>query len=276
MVDLHTHSTESDGSLSPAELVHAAKEKGLIALAVTDHDTLRGLAAAEEAAGEAGMRFIAGIELDIFFPAGEFHMLGLGITKWRGSCLENTLGRLQEDRTRRNYAILDAMRKDGFAADYTELQAIADGEIIGRPHFARLLVAKKIVKNVDQAFQRYLKKGMPWYVPRRGLGAEEAINLVHDAGGLAFIAHPLSLYLGWTALPERIKALRDQGLDGLEAWHPKASQRECERLQAIAESLGLRVSAGSDYHGEHIPGRKLGRTCTDGRLIDDAFAAPFL
>ena len=276
MVDLHSHSTESDGSDSPAELIHAAKGQGLIAIALTDHDTLSGLTAAQQAAEEAGIRFIPGIELDILFPAGEFHMLGLGITKWKGSSLENTLFRLQEDRIRRNNAILEAMRKDGFPAEYTELQAIADGEIIGRPHVARLLVAKKIVKNVEQAFQRYLKKGMPWYFPRKGLSAEEAVSLIHEAGGLSFIAHPLSLYLGWAVLPERIRALHDQGLDGIEAWHPKASPRECQRLQEIAQSLGMLVSAGSDYHGDYIPGRRLGRTCEDGRIIDDAFAAPFL
>jgi predicted metal-dependent phosphoesterase TrpH len=276
MIDLHTHSSQSDGVLSPSELIQAAKEKGISAIALTDHDTLVGLREAEEAAIEAGIRFIPGIELDIYFPAGEFHLLGLGIRGWKDSGLEKTLAALQEDRTRRNHAILDAMRKDGFTAEYSELEALADGKIIGRPHVARLLVEKKIVKNTDQAFQRYLKKGMPWYVARRGVSAQEAARLIHEAGGRAIIAHPLSLYLGWNVLPERVKAWRSQGIDGLEAWHSGATPKECSRLEGIAKSLGMLVSAGSDFHGPQIPGRRLGHTSTDGRLINDEFAAPFL
>jgi predicted metal-dependent phosphoesterase TrpH len=276
MIDLHTHSTQSDGSLSPSELVGAAKERGISVLALTDHDTLAGLPEAEKAAGEAGIRFIDGIELNIFYTAGEFHMLGLGIKNWRGSALEQTLHELQRDRTRRNHAILDAMGRDGVSADYSELEELAGGKIIGRPHFARLLVEKKIVKNTEQAFQRYLKRGAPWYAPRKGLSAQEAAALIHGAGGLAIIAHPMSLYIGWKALPERIKTYRDQGLDGIEAWHSNSSYRECLRLQEIAFSLGMLVSAGSDFHGGHIPSRKLGHTCEDARPIEDSFAQPFL
>ncbi|MDR1931910.1 MAG: PHP domain-containing protein [Spirochaetales bacterium] len=275
MVDLHTHSTQSDGSLTPARLISAAKETGLIAVALTDHDTLSGLPEAEKAAEEAGIRFIPGIELNITYSSGEFHMLGLGIRQWQGSSLEQTLSCLQQDRTRRNHAILDAMRKDGINAEYSELQALAGGKIIGRPHVARLLVVKKIVKNTSQAFQRYLKKGMPWYVPRKGISVEEAAGLIHAAGGLAVIAHPLSLYLSWGALARSVKTCRDQGVDGIEAWHSNASPRECTRLEGIARDLGMLVSAGSDFHGQSIPGRRLGCTCEDGRPIEDSFAAPF-
>lgn len=276
MVDLHTHSTQSDGSLSPGELIRLAKEMGISALALTDHDTVAGLSEAEGAAAAAGIRFIDGIELNIFYLPGEFHMLGLGIKNWRGSALEETLRELQRDRTRRNHAILDAMGRDGVEAAYSELEEIAGGAIIGRPHFARLLVEKKIVKNTEQAFQRYLKRGMPWYAPRRGLSAGEAAALIHGAGGLAFIAHPMSLYLGWKALPQRLQVYRDQGVDGIEAWHSNSPYRECVRLQEIAFSLGMRVSAGSDFHGNHMPSRKLGHTCEDARPIEDFFAEPFL
>jgi predicted metal-dependent phosphoesterase TrpH len=276
MIDLHTHSTQSDGSLSPGALVREAKKRGISVLALTDHDTLAGLPEAEEAAEEAGIRFIDGIELNIFYTAGEFHMLGLGIKNWRGSALERNLRELQQDRTRRNQAILDAMERDGVTAEYSELEELAGGRIIGRPHFARLLVAKKIVKNIDQAFQRYLKRGKPWYAPRKGLSVQEAASFIHQAGGFAIIAHPMSLYIGWKALPQRIQAYRDQGVDGIEAWHSNSSCRECMRLQEIADSLGMIVSAGSDFHGDHIPGRKLGHTCEDARPIEDFFARPFL
>jgi predicted metal-dependent phosphoesterase TrpH len=253
-----------------------AAAKGISVIALTDHDTLAGLPEAEQAAREQGIRLIAGIELDILYTGGEFHMLGLRIKNWRGSALEETLLTLQQDRTRRNLEILAAMRRDGFTADYSELEALAEGDIIGRPHIAQLLVAKKIVKNTNQAFQRYLKKGMPWYVSRRGLSAKEAADLIHKAGGLAIIAHPMSLYLGWKALPERIGIYRDQGVDGIEAWHSNSSCRECVRLQNIARELGMLVSAGSDFHGGSFPSRKLGYTCEDDRPIEDSFAEPFL
>jgi predicted metal-dependent phosphoesterase TrpH len=285
MIDLHTHSSESDGTLTPGELIRYAKKKGLSAIALTDHDTVAGLSAAEQAAREAGIRFIPGIELDIRDPGdqkriqsagGEFHMLGLGIRGWRENALLNTLAELQTDRTRRNQAILEALRRDGIEAEYSELEALAGGKIIGRPHFALLLTAKGRVKNTAEAFQYYLKRGMPYFVPRRTISAPEAVDLIHRAGGRAIIAHPLSLHLSWKKLPERLETYRNQGVDGIEAWHSNASYRECQRLEELAHSLGMIVSAGSDFHGSRIQGRLLGRCCEGSRPIDDSFAAPFL
>jgi predicted metal-dependent phosphoesterase TrpH len=274
MVDLHTHSAESDGTLGPAELVRLARDTGLSALALTDHDTTAGLAEAERAAAKAGIRLIPGIEIEVSHTGGEFHLLGLGISGWRGALTE-TLQTLQRERTLRNHVILGRMRDAGLDVDYSEVEDLAGGEIVGRPHFARLLVSKGFAKNTDDAFQRFLKPGMPYYAPKKALTLREAAELVHSAGGKAVIAHPLSLYLGWGALPDRIKAFRDEGVDGLEAYHSNASYRECRRLEDIARGLDLLVTAGSDFHGNHIPSRRLGRTC-DGRPIDDIFAAPFL
>jgi predicted metal-dependent phosphoesterase TrpH len=285
MIDLHTHSSESDGTLTPEKLIRYAKKKGLSSIALTDHDTVAGLPAAEKAARETGIRFIPGIELDIRDYAdqqrlesadGEFHMLGLGIREWRGSALTHALAGLQQDRNRRNQAILEAMRRDGIDAEYSELEALAGGKIIGRPHFARLLTAKGRVKNTEEAFQRYLKRGMPYFVPRRTISVREAADLIHRAGGRTIIAHPLTLRLGWKKLPECLENYRDQGVDGIEAWHSNATYRECQRLEELARSLGMIVSAGSDFHGSRIPGRLLGYCCAGSRPIDDSFAAPFL
>lgn len=274
MVDLHTHSSESDGTLTPEELVAYAREIGLLALALTDHDTVSGLDRAEKAARKVGIRFIPGIEIEVAYQGGEFHLLGLGISGWRGR-FQETLKSLQEERTLRNRAILSRMKESGVAVEYSEVEDLAGGDIVGRPHFARLLVAKGIVKNIEDAFSRYLRPGMPYYVAKRALALEEATGLIHMAGGTAVIAHPLSLYLGWKVLPERIKAFQDAGVDGLEAYHSNATLKECRRLEGIAAELGLLVTAGSDFHGTHIPSRKLGRTC-EGRPIDDAYALPFL
>ena len=274
MVDLHTHSSESDGTLSPAKLIKYARESGLSALALTDHDTIAGLAEGERAAAEAGIRLIPGIEIEVSFSKGEFHLLGLGIVGWRGAFAE-VLVSLQSERTLRNRVILGRMREAGIDVEYSEVEDLAGGDIVGRPHFARLLVTKGIAKNTDDAFQRFLKPGMPYYASKKSLMLREAADLIHRAGGKAVIAHPLSLYLGWKVLPDRIKSYRDEGVDGLEAYHSNATYRECRRLEDIARSLGMLVTAGSDFHGTHIPSRRLGRTC-DGRPIEDAFAAPFL
>jgi hypothetical protein len=274
MVDLHTHSNESDGTLTPCDLIRYAHQNGLSALALTDHDTISGLAEAEAAAEELGIRLIPGIEIEVAFNGGEFHLLGLGIYRRRG-LLSEELKELQTDRRNRNNGILERMRSDGIKVDYSEVEELAGGEIVGRPHFARFLITKGIVKNTEEAFSRYLRPGMPYYVTKRTLTLRESADLIHNAGGKAVIAHPLSLYLGWRVLPERLKEFRDQGVDGIEAYHSNATFKECRRLQDIADTLGLLVTAGSDFHGSHIPSRKIGRTC-DGRPIEDRFAGPFL
>ena len=274
MVDLHAHSSESDGSLRPGALVAVAEKAGLSALALTDHDTIRGLEEAEAAARKAGIRLIPGIEIEVAYTGGEFHLLGLGIYGWRGEFAE-TLKKLQNERHLRNKAMLEKMREAGIAVEYREIEDLAGGDIVGRPHFARILVAKGLARNDEDAFARFLRPGMPYYVQKRALNLAEATALIHLAGGKAVIAHPLSLYLGWKVLPERLRSYRDLGVDGIEAFHSNASYREGKRLEAIAEELGLLVSAGSDFHGDHLPSRKLGRSC-EGRPIEDRFALPFL
>ncbi len=274
MIDLHTHSSESDGSLAPRELVGKAGELGLTAIALTDHDTIGGLDEAEAAAREAGIRLIPGIEIEVEYTGGEFHLLGLGIDGWRGE-FSGTLKALQDDRHTRNQAMLGKMHEAGIDVEYREIEELAGGDIVGRPHFARALVNKGLAKDSDDAFQRFLKPGMPYYVKKRALTVKEAADLVHLAGGKAVIAHPLSLHLGWKILPERLAAYKELGIDGIEAFHSNATYRECKRLEAVAGELGILVTAGSDFHGDHIPFRKLGRTC-EGRWIEERFALPFL
>jgi predicted metal-dependent phosphoesterase TrpH len=276
MIDLHTHSTASDGALTPAELIRTAANKGLTAIALTDHDTINGLDEARKEAELRGIRFIPGIELEIAWaknpvpntPVGEFHLLGLGIENPSPGFL-HAVADLSRYREARNREILDRMLEIGIEADYGELQALAQGSI-GRPHFASLLVKRGIVKSREQAFDQYLGSGRPLYIPKQGLDFEYALGVIRESQGIAVLAHPMSLYVSWGHLPGLIKKLADQGLHGIEAWHPAAKPRACKRLEALGKSLGLIITAGSDFHGASRPDRKLGFTAGD-REIDESF-----
>jgi predicted metal-dependent phosphoesterase TrpH len=273
MIDLHTHSNASDGSLNPAALIDSAVDQGLSAIALTDHDTIAGIEAAQREALVRGIRFIPGIELEIERPQGirqgEFHLLGLGINHPSEAFLEAVaeLARLRETR---NLKILDCMREQGIQVTMEEVTALSGGGSVGRPHFAAFLVKRGIVKNREQAFSQFLARGKPFYVPKGALEFRHALELVKESGGLAVLAHPMSLYVSWGRLPALIGEMKEQGLDGIEAWHPTAKVRACKRLEILGLSLGLYITAGSDFHGEARSDRMLGIT-SGGRKIEDSF-----
>ena len=259
MIDLHTHSTASDGALAPRALVEKAASEGLTALALTDHDSLDGLAEAGAAAQALGLRFIPGIEIEIAFEPGEFHLLGLDLLDIRQP-LRDAAGMLATSREERNRAVIELLRADGVDLDYEELRARAGTGMIGRPHIAELLVAKRIVKNKQAAFDRYLAKGRPYYVRKACMELPDAIRVVQESGGLAFVAHPMSLFASWKRLRSLFEEWKALGVDGIEAWHPTARLVDCTRLDTLAREFGFRVSAGSDYHGAVRPDRRLGHT----------------
>jgi predicted metal-dependent phosphoesterase TrpH len=278
MIDLHTHSSASDGELKPAELVQKAASMGIKALALTDHDTISGLEEAENASKNHGIRFIPGVELEIQTEGiitGEFHLLGLGISSNNDELL-STLDYQAKARDRRNMEMVEKIRAAGINADYEEIKAFADQSsgntrrIIGRPHFGAFLISRKVVKNQEQAFKRWLGKGRPFYVPKESLDFSAALDLVHHAGGVAILAHPMSLYVSWGRLPGLFELLKEKGLDGIEAWHPSARVRDCKRLEELGRSLGLLITAGSDFHGSMRPDRKLGLTAGE-RKIEEKF-----
>lgn len=270
MIDLHAHSTASDGLLSPSQLVTLAHKNGVTMLALTDHDTVAGLAEAAQACQQYGIRFVPGIEIEVEVDTGEFHLLGLGLHAWN-SPWAGRVRQLQALRVERNLRIFEKMREAGIRGNYEEVEQLAVGGQVGRPHFARFLVQRGKVETVQEAFNHFLGRGQLFYEKKAALPLQEALDLVHTGGGLALLAHPLSLQLGFGELEERLIAWKSQGLDGLEAWHPGAEPRQCRRLEALARRCGLKVSAGSDYHGENRPGRKLGWTA-GGLAIDDRFA----
>ena len=267
VIDLHTHSTASDGSLSPTSLIHAAAQRGITALALTDHDTLAGLSEAEQVAKQEGIRFIPGIEIELSWEPGEFHLLGLGVSKPSPAFMETIAG-LAQKREARNYAIIGRMRDAGIEVQYEDILALSGGHSVGRPHFASFLVNRHIVKNYEQAFEKYLAKGKLFYVPRECLEFQRALALIKESGGITVLAHPMSLYVSWGNLPSLIRDFQEQGMDGIEAWHPTATPKTCKRLEELGRSLDMYITAGSDFHGTNRPERKLGITSGDRKISE--------
>lgn len=266
MIDLHTHSTASDGELRPAELVAAAKENGVSILALTDHDTFSGLEEAAAAAKNAEIIFVPGIEVNVSWTSGEFHLLGLGL-KLESICeeLEGITRSLQDERKLRNQKILQKMAEAGHDVNYEEFVSLSDGEgresTLGRPHLASYFVKKNIVRKTQVAFDRFLGKSAPFYIGRQGADLDEAIFAIKKSGGVPVIAHPLSLYVSWGKIAEILREIKARGVQGLEAWHPGAREADCRRLERLARELGFFVTAGSDFHGKSVRAdRRLGIT----------------
>ena len=268
MIDLHVHTTASDGQYSPSQIIEKALEKNISTIAITDHDTVAGLDEGAAAAKEHGITFVPGVELNISYLTGEFHLLGLGFKQISPS-LTGILENLVKNRELRNVQIIEKMREAGVDITLEEMKSDFPDTVLGRPHFAAELVKKKVVKTRQQAFDRYLAKGRPWYVARVGSNLDEAIVAIKESGGVPVIAHPMSLYLSWGKLPDALQNFYERGVAGLEAFHPGARVTECLRLEEVAQKIGYFVTAGSDFHGEKIRAdRKLGHTC-GGRKIED-------
>ncbi len=269
MIDLHSHSTASDGSRTPEALVELALQVGLKALALTDHDTLDGVDRALARASGTPLLLLPGVEIEIEHEGGEFHLLGLALGGDR-SGLAGALVRLQAARRERNARMVEKMQAADIPITSEELAETAGGQIISRAHFARLLVRKKVASSIDAAFKRLIGKGKEFYEPRLCLGLVEATTLIRSAGGAAVVAHPVSLGLKGPALRVFLQGARDQGVAGIEAWHPNHAVKDCRRYERLARSLGMIVTGGSDFHGEHVPQRRLGLTA-GGREVPDAF-----
>jgi len=268
MIDLHTHSTASDGSCPPRRLVALAVEARLSAIALTDHDTLAGIEEASLCGQSAGIRIIPGVEIEIASDNGEFHLLGLALGGERSS-LETALAAVREHRRGRNARMVAKFQRAGFPVTLGELGGIAGGEIVSRAHFAQLLVEKGIVGSIEAAFSGYIGKGREFYEPKACLGLSEAVSLIAQAGGAAVIAHPVSLGIRGAALRRLLRDCRDLGVSGIEAWHPNHTLKETAGFARMARALGMIITGGSDFHGEHMPHRRLGFT-SGGRAIPDS------
>lgn len=270
MIDLHSHSSASDGVLTPEEAAGHAVQKKLLAWALTDHDTVDGLSGAARACAKSGspVIFVPGIEVSIRWPSGEFHLLGLGLRSYSDE-LRSLTDNLSENRRNRNLEIVENMNRDGIDVTLEEIESLFPTKQLGRPHFASYLVQIKKVRCVQEAFNRYLGKGRPYYVKNEGEDLDVAVEAIKSAGGVPVIAHPLSLHISRGKMTETIGRIRSHGVEGMEAWHPSSRVGECFNLERLAKSLGMFVTAGSDFHGKSVRAdRHLGRTSGDRKISD--------
>jgi predicted metal-dependent phosphoesterase TrpH len=260
-VDLHAHTTASDGAATPAALVQAAHAAGLTAVAITDHDTVAGVREALAAAASVGLRVVPGVELSAVDASGETHLLGLHLAHLER--VEARLAELREMRRTRAERIVQRLNALGVRITMEDVLGQAAGGAIGRPHVARALVANGWAPDLRTAFDRYLGAGRPAFVAKDRLSLADAIGIVHTAGGLAVLAHP-----GGSASHERLTALAALGLDGVEVRHPSHDDAEIGRILALAERLRLLPSGGSDWHGQPDGTRALGVMRVPGEWLD--------
>ncbi|OQX19108.1 MAG: hypothetical protein BWK76_05615 [Desulfobulbaceae bacterium A2] len=261
-IDLHIHSLFSDGALAPSQLVSRAAAAGMAALALTDHDTVAGLAEAMAAGERLGCMVVPGIEISVSWRGCSLHMLGYWFDP-AAPGLQEWLAPLQRGREQRNRQILERLRELGVEVDEEELARVAGEGQTGRPHIARLLVAKGVVADIEGAFVRYLRRGAAAYVARFAYPAEEAIAMLHHLGGIAVLAHPGQLNLDEPGMSALFGSLRASGLDGIEGYHPSHSFRCTRRLLTLARRYDLAISGGSDFHADY---QGAGETWPPGRI----------
>lgn len=257
-IDLHSHSTASDGSVSPAGVVQTALEMGLTALALTDHDTQEGLDEARQAAASTDLELIAGTELSLEFPGGGMHLVVLWLEPGNGP-LQDRLQALQDGRSGRNSVILEALTELGMPITIDEVEAEAGGGSIGRPHIAAVMMQKGYVESIQEAFDSWLATGKPAYRGRPRLMPEEAITLARESGAVPILAHPHTLNINRAPMmADLLNRLRKAGLVGLEAVYSAYQQHERDGYTHLARRFDLVASGGSDYHGSYKPGLNLG------------------
>jgi 3',5'-nucleoside bisphosphate phosphatase len=250
-VDLHTHSTASDGTLPPDRVIEAAERCGLKALALTDHDTIAGVPAARDAGERLGIRVIAGVELSAFYEDHEVHLLALHLSQL--DTLEKRLAELRAMRLARAEKIVEKLNALGIPITLDEVLVQSAGGAVGRPHVARALIARGVVHDFRDAFMTYLGNNGSAFVPKDKLSIDDAIAITHEAGALAIWAHPAD-----GGRRDRLEALVAAGLDGIEIRHPGHSGEDVKRLQALTDFFGLVPSGGSDWHGASEGPRRLG------------------
>lgn len=268
-VDLHTHSSASDGQLAPAEVIAHAERAGLAAIALTDHDTTVGLAeAAQAAASFPELRFVPGIEVSANHGPRAVHMLGLGIDPGNEP-LQQTLAEMRHARRERNPEMIRRLQNAGVQITLEDVEQIAARQspqtpaelrIVSRLHMAEAMRAKGYVRDRQEAFERYLGEHCPTYVPKERLTSAEAVAEIGRAGGLAVLAHPFSLKCeNRLQLETILRSMQSAGLVGVEVYHSDHSPEQTRMYLDLARKLGLMVSGGSDFHGAHKPAVRMGR-----------------
>jgi len=272
MIDLHTHSTASDGTFSPKALVELAAEKGLSAIALTDHDTVAGVAPAQARGKSLGVEVVPAVELGASFDGvGEIHLLGYFIDI-KNKTLRDRLAWLRNERRSRGRKIVERLREMGVSISVEQVEKIAQGESVGRPHIARALVENGHVASMKEAFERYLKSTGPAYIKREQLSAGEAIGLVRGAGGVAVLAHPFTLKGKDGEFSQVLQSLIELGLRGIEVFYSQHTTQQVDRYKQLAARFGLLMTGGSDFHGANKPQIELAHGCGNPQIPTDLLA----
>ena len=256
-LDLHLHTTHSDGSLSPAEVLRLAHKARVTALAITDHDIVSGIPEAMAAGAELGIEIIPGVEISSFVGTSELHILGYCL-HWQDPELNRRLAALRESRHTRNPQIIERLRTLGMDVTYEEVRALAGTESVGRPHIARLLMNKKYVTSAKDAFDRYLAEGRPAYVARELPTPTDAIAWIRAAGGVAVLAHPTWAKVSGEGLNILLTTLKVEGLGGVEVHYSTHTKRQTMEYLDLAKRLNLLITGGSDFHGVTKPDIEVG------------------
>ncbi len=256
-VDLHVHSTYSDGTLTPEELVVRAQQAGLSAIALTDHDTVSGVAEAVEAGSSHGLEIVPGVELSTLYGKKEIHIIGLYID-YTDDALKKELSGLRESRERRNQTVCEKFQQIGLDISYEEMLENYPDAVITRAHFADRLVQRGMVKSRQEAFSRYLGDGCICYVQREKILPEKAIELIRSSGGIAILAHPVLYHMSSANLRQLAEYLCRCGLSGLEAIYSTYTAGDEIQMRKLARENNLLISGGSDYHGANKPHIELG------------------
>ena len=256
-VDLHVHSTASDGTYTPAELVQLAVSARLSAFALTDHDTIAGISEAKLAAADCGCEVISGVELSCDYNGREVHMVGLFIDE-TDPTLQAELASFNERRIERNKEMVRRLQAEGLAITYEGLLADNHDRVITRGNIAKYLVDHQLVRDNPTVFSRYLGDDCRCFVPREKISPGQAIRIIHAAGGLAILAHPLLYHMNLEQLRDFLALLKADGLDGMEAIYSTFQPGDERNMKRIAGELDLLISGGSDFHGSNKPHIRLG------------------
>ena len=251
-LDLHLHTTHSDGSFAPAEIIVLAKKAGVTALAITDHDITTGISEASDAGKDCGIEVIPGVEISSTLRDSELHILGY-FFDCQDEQLNERLTALRQSRHRRNPKIIERLQASGIDITYDEVCAIAGTDSVGRPHIARVLMEKNVVSSAKEAFDQWLAEGRPAHVPRELPTPAEAIQWINDAKGLPVLAHPTWVKTVDQTLMDLVRQLKADGLKGLEVYYSTHTSRQTRNYLALAKQLGLLVTGGSDFHGMTKP-----------------------
>lgn len=257
-IDLHLHTTHSDGSFSTADVLGFAKAAGVTAVAITDHDILTAIPEALDEGSRLGIEVLPGVEISSRWGEGELHILGYCFD-WQNEQFNQRLKGLRESRHQRNPLIVHKLNELGLDITYDEVRRLAGTESVGRPHIARALMNKKLVTSAKEAFDRYLAEGRPAYVPRQLPDPAEAVRWIRDAGGVAVLAHPVWVRETPEGLARLVEELKAVGLGGMEVHYSTHNTRQIDQYLHLAKRLKLLVTGGSDFHGVTKPDIQVGR-----------------